>query len=110
MTAEEDKRYNEYWNNVKTSKGMLDDCNKAILKYNEFGEYYEFKLKFERRVKWGTETLDMDETGFNIKASRLQKLSDSNKLYKITPNRDPSITRSYKNAIIKAVKISIKRI
>ena len=108
MTAEEGKRYNEYWNNVKASKGMLDDYNKAILKYDEFGEYYEVKLKFERGVKWGTEALDMEETGFNIKASRLQKLSDSNKLYKITPNRDPSITRSYKNSIIKAVKIQYK--
>ncbi|MBZ9617878.1 RHS repeat-associated core domain-containing protein [Clostridium estertheticum] len=95
--ADEDlKRYNDHWDNVAAAEGMLPDYNRAIKKYDVFGDYYEAKLKYEKTFKWGTDIKEMDIDYFNNKAEKLKELSDNNQLSKTKSKRNQSITRSYK--------------
>lgn len=52
--------------------------------------------------------LEMNKNDFNIKATRLSDLSDSNSLYKTKPDLNPNVTKSYKKEMRKAVKEAYK--
>ncbi|WP_297429522.1 RHS repeat-associated core domain-containing protein [Clostridium sp.] len=96
MPQKDAKRYDSYWNNVEAAEEKLPNYKKAIKKYDFLGDYYQVKLKYEKTFKWGKDLKSMDLDYFNYKAKKLEELSDNNMLNKTKSNRNPNVTREFK--------------